>query len=233
MRTGVLKIGGASVFSSPTASDPLHQLIRKIQTDSSRRWFVILGGGDTVESMRTLHRLHPQLDSQRMHWRCVDLLRATADAAKELFGFENCLDTPADLAQAILDPNPGCYLVQVSTFYHPDNLSWLPASLRPVENWDTTSDTLAWLLALRLGADELHLLKKPDCSSIQTLEQAARRGLVDPQIETLAKNRPSEWHLDTYLVYHTTEWNHKLLAPTLLCLQENHENKSSNPTPIP
>jgi hypothetical protein len=85
--------------------------------------------------------------------------------------------------------------------------------LRPLENWDTTSDTLAWLLALRLGADELHLLKKPDCSSIHTLEQAARRGLVDPQIETLAKNRPASWHLDTYLVYHTNVWNQKLLAP--------------------
>ena len=212
MRTGVLKIGGASVFSSPSESDPLHHLIRNIRTDNSRRWFVILGGGDTVESMRTLHRLHPQLDSQRMHWRCVDLLRATADAAKELFDFENCLETPTELEQAILDPNPRCYLVQVSTYYHPDILNWIPAPLRPVENWDTTSDTLAWLLALRLGADELHLLKKPDCSSIQTLEQAARRGLVDPQIEALAKNRPADWHLDTYLVYHTTDWNQKLLA---------------------
>ncbi|MCE2783927.1 MAG: hypothetical protein LW699_03505 [Pirellula sp.] len=77
MRTGVLKIGGASVFSSPTASDPLHQFLLGIRKDNLRRWFVIVGGGDTVESMRTLHRHHPQLDSQRMHWRCVDLLRAT------------------------------------------------------------------------------------------------------------------------------------------------------------
>jgi aspartokinase-like uncharacterized kinase len=212
MRTGVLKIGGASVFSSGTPSDPLRHFIQSIQTDNSRRWFVILGGGDTVESMRTLHRHHPQLDTQRMHWRCVELLRATSDAARELFSFEHFLETPKALAQAILDPTPRCYLVEVSTYYHRETLDWIPIELRPVESWDTTSDTLAWLLALQLRADELHLLKKPDCSSIQTLEQAARIGLVDPQIETLAKNRPVDWQLDTYLVYHTTDWNQKLLA---------------------
>jgi len=211
MRTGVLKIGGASLFSEGIEFDQLRSYVQVIQSDPINRWFVLLGGGDTVESMRTIHRNHPQLDSSRMHWRCVELLRATWDAAAELLQFDRLIETLQDLDVATSKQTPGCYLVEASSFYHPKRLDWVPTRLRPKENWETTSDTLAWLLALRLRADELRLIKKPDCSKVESLDQAARLGLVDPQIATLSRNQPTNWKLDTVMVYHNQNWMTKTL----------------------
>jgi hypothetical protein len=172
---------------------------------------VILGGGETVESMRLLHKYHPHLDPAKMHWRCVELLRGTSDAAAELLGFQQRIWTPLQLDQAIADPKPSCYLVDVSSYYHPTLLNWIPQELLPPENWNTTSDSLAWLLALRIHADELQLIKKPDSSSVQSIEQAAQLGLVDPHIATLSNNQPNHWKLDTFLVYPKNGWNKKQL----------------------
>ncbi|MFM7926412.1 MAG: hypothetical protein ACKO9Q_01765, partial [Pirellula sp.] len=68
------------------------------------------------------------------------------------------------------------------------------------------------LLALRLRADELQLIKKPDCREVSTIEQAACLGIVDPQFAILAKKQPQNWKLDTLVVYHTDGWKTKLLA---------------------
>lgn len=212
-RLGAVKIGGASLFSSGTEFERIRQYLLVLQRDPDSRWFVIFGGGDTVESMRTLHRNHPELDTQKMHWRCVDLLRATNDVAAELLDFTHRINNAEQLDAALADFTPRCYLVEVSSFYRPDLLSDLPLEHIPNENWDTTSDALAWLLALRLKANELQLIKKPDCSEIQSLEQAAELGVVDPQITQLARCQPSDWNPDTYLVYPgENRWNRKLLA---------------------
>jgi aspartokinase-like uncharacterized kinase len=211
-RTCVVKIGGASVFSNRSDVHHLREYLDQLDADSSSRYFMIVGGGETVESMRTLHRTHPQLDPRRMHWRCVDLLSATCDAAAELLGLKNRIASSKDFDAANESPSQGCYLVDVRSFYQQENLGWIPQPLVPTEDWETTSDTLAWLLALRLAADELQLIKKPDCSSVDSLEQAVSSGLVDPQMMMLSRNQPHDWKLETVLVYHTHCWNRKSLS---------------------
>jgi aspartokinase-like uncharacterized kinase len=90
--------------------------------------------------------------------------------------------------------------------------------LLPKESWDTTSDTLAWLLAFRAQADEIQLIKKPDCSEIHTLEQASAMGIIDPQLPMLSLNHPPDWKLEINLVYHKGGWRKRniLLTPTAL-----------------
>jgi aspartokinase-like uncharacterized kinase len=211
-RIVVVKIGGASLFSTGIEFDRLVNYVESLKTDQANRHFIILGGGDTVESMRTLHRNHPHLDLTKMHWRCVELLQGTCDVAAELLGLEHRLVTTDQLDDAMRDPTARSYLVDVTSFYQKDSIGWIPPDLVPAENWDTTSDTLAWLLALRLRADELQLIKKPDCQEVSSIEQAACLGIVDPQFAILAKKQPQNWKLDTLVVYHTVGWKTKLLA---------------------
>lgn len=211
-RIVVVKIGGASLFSTGIEFDRLVDYVEILKTDETSRYFIILGGGDTIESMRTLHRNHPYLDLSKMHWRCVELLQGTCDVAAELLDLEHRLATTDQLDKAFSDPTARSYLVDVTSFYKKDSLGWIPPDLVPAENWETTSDTLAWLLALRLRADELQLIKKPDCRDVSSIEQAACFGIVDPQFAILAKKQPQNWKLDTLVVYHTDGWKTKLLA---------------------
>jgi hypothetical protein len=116
--------------------------------------------------------------------------------------------------------------VDVSSFYNPGCIDWVPKGLVPAENWDTTSDTLAWLLALRIQASQLQLIKKPDCSKVQTIEQAAQLGIVDSQLAILSKKQPQDWKLDTLVVYHTNGWRKQLL--TIDPFSENSANEQEN-----
>ena len=201
-RVIVVKIGGASLFSNEREFAALRDYIRFLKEDPENLWLLVVGGGETVESMRILHRHHPKLSSKRMHWRCVELLRSTNDAAAELLELPWRVESSLQLDQITLHRKPACYLVDVPSFYHPDELSWIPQNLLPAENWDTTSDTLAWLLALKVQADELQLIKKPDCAEIHTIQQAVSLGMIDPQVLTLSQNQPSHWKLEFNLLYH-------------------------------
>jgi aspartokinase-like uncharacterized kinase len=222
----VVKIGGASLFSAGAEFAQVHSFVENLKRDRTTRYFITLGGGDTVESMRTLHRNHPQLDMRKMHWRCVELLEGTSDVAAELLDLEVRIKSTDQLEHAIINPTPGCYLVDVSSFYNPGCIDWVPKGLVPAENWDTTSDTLAWLLALRIKASQLQLMKKPDCSKVQTIEQAAQLGIVDSQLAILSKKQPQDWKLDTLVVYHTNGWRKQLL--TIDPFSENSANEQEN-----
>jgi aspartokinase-like uncharacterized kinase len=205
----VVKVGGASLFSSGSEFSELRQYVRSLQELPNTLSLLIVGGGETVESMRILHRYHPELDPKRMHWRCVRLLESTSDAAAELLQLQRLNTTPFCLDQIANKLSQGCYLVDVGSFYHRDSLDWIPSPLVPAETWDTTSDTLAWLLAFRVQAHELQWIKKPDCSEIESVEQATSLGVLDPQLLLLLQNQPSDWKLQLNLVYHSAGWQKK------------------------
>jgi aspartokinase-like uncharacterized kinase len=77
----VLKLGG-SLLTQP---DWYVRLRDWILQQPSGRYFMIVGGGEAVEAMRELDRIHA-LDQEAMHWRCVDLLDASFEIAAELLG---------------------------------------------------------------------------------------------------------------------------------------------------
>ena len=191
MQTRVLKIGGATLFAPHEEFSRLVTHLRVEHLSGAYRSFCIVGGGDTVESMRTLQSHYPNLDAPTMHWRCVRLLDATWEVASELIEFCTPIETADALQHALSDPSPKSYLVNVNAYYTPADVSCKSAAaghgkvLIPQESWNTTTDALAWWLAYRIGAEQVVIVKKMNCESIENLAQAAQDGVVDSEIARL------------------------------------------------
>lgn len=187
MQTRVLKIGGASLFAPSEEFTRLLAHLKREHSLAIDRTFIIVGGGDTVESMRTLHASFPNLNPQSMHWRCVRLLEATWEVATELIEFGLPLQKDYELNQALSNPTPNTYIVNVNAYYSP-SLSLCPnqsehvSPITPEDSWNTTTDALAWWLAYLIDADQVILVKKKPCETIHSLAQAAREGIVDSEI---------------------------------------------------
>lgn len=178
----VVKIGGASLFGGVPFLEPIRSIVRPAP---EQRLFVLLGGGETVESMRSLHAQFPQLDVEQMHWRCVRLLDATWEIGCELF--QNAIGVPTweELLQASDGPTESVYIVRTSAFYSPQSLHQIPPALRPNHNWDTTTDVLSWILARLIGASELRITKRCPIDPEMPIHEAARLGMIDPELARL------------------------------------------------
>jgi hypothetical protein len=186
----VIKVGGASLFGGPRL---VEQIRKAITPESNQRVFVIFGGGDTIESMRSLHTLYPHLDSVAMHWRCIRLLDATWEVACELFRDGLPTETWDNVQRATDGPFGRFHLVRVSAFYSRESLSQIPSTIQPSQDWSTTSDVLSWLLAMRIGAAELRIAKRCFIDSSICIHDAAAAGMIDPELARLsAKCLPSE-----------------------------------------
>jgi aspartokinase-like uncharacterized kinase len=183
----VLKIGGSTLFHGPVRT-----LRSAIHASVTERTYVVIGGGETVESMRLLHSVYPHLSEQDMHWRCVELLDATWQVACELMPECEPLESWDEIQASRSEPGGRTYLVRVRGFYDrgiEDDPSvesnWIPAV-----GWKTTTDALAWLLAKRIGASRLRIAKQCPCDTIQTIHDAASEGIVDVEISRLVAYDP-------------------------------------------
>lgn len=183
----VVKIGGASLFGG---SGFLESMRAIVQSEPGRRIFVLLGGGETVESMRSLHARFPQLDPEQMHWRCVRLLDATWEIGCELFpGAIGIAEWDELMSQAVHGPLEAIYLVRVSAFYSSQALHRIPREFQPVHDWDTTTDALSWVLAKLIGASELRIAKRCDVGPDTAISEAARSGMIDTELERLVTSQ--------------------------------------------
>jgi 5-(aminomethyl)-3-furanmethanol phosphate kinase len=183
----VLKLGGATLFSD----NGIVPLLRDFASQPNvQACFVIVGGGDTIESMRRLHTLYPALDDEAMHWRCVQLLDATWEIARELAPDCHAIESMGDLLRASEAGMPGMHLVRVGAYYHPEQLAHFPTHWLPRPGWQTTTDVLSWLLAKRIKADRLWLVKQCDCESVTSLHEARQRGIIDSELERLGSIDP-------------------------------------------
>lgn len=221
MQTRVLKIGGASLFAPSKEFARLLDLLQREHSLAIDRTFIIVGGGDTVESMRTLQTSFPTLDPQAMHWRCVRLLEATWEVATELIEFGQPLHKEIELHQALSNPNPNTYIVNVNAYYTP-SLSALQSNskdfiaITPENSWNTTTDALAWWLAYLIDADQVILVKKKPCEAIHSLAQAAREGVVDSEIARMHE-AARHIHNSTYrlpsiqFLFENPDWKYHIL----------------------
>jgi 5-(aminomethyl)-3-furanmethanol phosphate kinase len=184
----VLKLGGASLFASEGFGTELQSLLFEFRHD---RVYLMVGGGDLIESMRTLHRLHPDLDQEEMHWRCIDLLDSTWDIAQRLFPVPQTVRDSKELARFTAGgPSPSTAWIRVLSFYSAALGSSIPSTWLPRANWDTTTDAIAWLLGMIVDADRVVLLKRCPCDSNWSLSQAAELGIVDKEVARLAHENP-------------------------------------------
>lgn len=186
----VIKIGGASLFGGSPLLDPIRKLITPREHE---RIFVLLGGGETVESMRTLHAHFPQLDAETMHWRCVRLLDSTWEIGCELFPHARRAGTWDELSRSARGPLATTYFVRASAFYSPDSLHRVPAEWLPIHDWDTTTDAISWVLAKLVDAAELRIAKRCSVDPLLSIRQAAASGMIDPELARLVATRePNE-----------------------------------------
>lgn len=187
MHSVVVKIGGSILFSP----NSLDRLIENISDQyPNRSLFVIVGGGELVEAIRTLHRFRPELNGERLHWKCVELLDTTWEIACTSVPNAVPILTPSELNAASVNPMPAIYLVRVGCFYTEAIHATLGEEVRPALNWNTTTDALAWLLAYTIGSEQLVLVKSCEVQQNISLSQAASVGIVDSEITNLTGRRP-------------------------------------------
>lgn len=161
----VIKVGG-SLLEWPGLPDRLGDLLR----EQSRPVVLIVGGGRAADLVRDLDRRHG-LGEERSHALALHALDLTAHLLAALVpGLDvvqdiNALDSVWGVGRIpILSPR---------LFLDEDRLDSLPHS------WAVTSDSIAARVAVRLGAQELLLLKSAPLPPGTVRDEAARLGLVD------------------------------------------------------
>lgn len=186
MNTLVVKLGGSILFSQ----GGLQRFSRWWESRPETACAMIVGGGETVESMRILNR-HEAFDQEAMHWRCIRLMDATLECVSEKFPefpvvshstqftslqneMENWLKGkgPSKTTKQI-------WLVRVGAFHHPDARDGLP------RGWSVTSDSLAWVLAKKLSIARICLLKSCTVPSTASMMELASLGVVDEYFPSL------------------------------------------------
>ena len=180
----VLKIGG-SLLKSP---DLCSRLSSCQLEDTPADTLAIVGGGDIINAVREIDQV-AELDAAKVHWICVDLLTQTFNLMKQRVKWPVIETTEQLLRWMDGPPEPSSTtLVRVDTFYRPqafttsqvDHQARLAKS--PVflpENWQTTTDSIAALLAQTIDATELMLLKSCKIPQKVTLNELAEQGVVD------------------------------------------------------
>lgn len=184
MKRRVLKLGG-SLLDIP---DLDHRLQRWLRQDPAQVNLIVVGGGEIVEAVRAMDRIHA-LDHAFVHWLCVDLLSHTMHLAIRVLTGVEAIRSETQLQEIIecLPTPPVTACVDVRTFYRRGLSNFgLP------ENWNTTSDSIAAALALLVDADELVLLKSRRTSDPDPNYEAwADGGLVDLAFPMLANRLKS------------------------------------------
>lgn len=181
MSTTVVKIGG-SLLTQPELPLRLSDWLT-----NRERAAVVVGGGEMIEAVRRWDAIHP-LDPVRTHWRCVRMLRHTAELVAEWLPTATVIETRQQFETYRLEQPAGIHVVPPDTFYHPDTEDRLPC------DWTTTSDSIAGLLTRKLQARRLALWKSCPLPAGLDLATATARGIVDPVLaEVIDDSVLIEW----------------------------------------
>lgn len=176
----VVKIGGSLLLRT----DLKPRLEKWLGEQGLADTFAIVGGGQLIDAVRRLDGLYPA-DPAETHWRCIDLLELTWTAAGRGLGWpavSNATQLQAALAQGA--PRGVPLLVAIQAFYGRHDCDGAPL------DWRTTSDTLAAILALRIAAAELVILKSCPIPEGDSLYQLATAGIVDSALPEVAAPIP-------------------------------------------
>jgi len=172
----VVKIGGSLLIRPGLAASlprwlSAHCLERQVN--------LVVGGGSVVDAFRHLDRVH-SIDPVALHWMCVDSLRQTSQFVAALMGDTTLIEAPDAFTEHCQQRPTGRYLIVPNAFYHSASGDHLPC------DWTTTSDSIAALLAIKLGAVRLVLLKSCEISAELDLLAAVHQGIVDPVLMQFA-----------------------------------------------
>jgi aspartokinase-like uncharacterized kinase len=178
----VVKVGGSLLERVDLQAAMMSWLGRQETCET----LIVTGGGRLVDAIRELDTIRPG-DVRQTHWLCVELLDVTVSLMSNWFDWPiltSSKELQHGVAHGFATDRPT--LVAVRSFYHPDH-EGDSLNLRLPCNWQTTTDTIAALLALRTNADELVLLKSCQIDPKLSLQQLADRGIVDEAFPGIAK----------------------------------------------
>lgn len=175
----VVKVGG-SLLARPDLNRVLTQWLDR---QAMAETLVVVGGGGLVDAIRELDANRPG-DPVETHWLCVDLLGMTFRLMSTWFPWPIITTREQlqhGLSRGFSDHSPT--LVAVHSFYRrdqDDENKTLP------QNWQTTSDAIAALLALRVDADELVILKSCEIAPSLRIDELTARGILDEAMPAIA-----------------------------------------------
>lgn len=181
----VIKLGGSVLYSQPSWPGMLERLVALYQPATIS---LLVGGGDIVEGVRSLHKVYPSLDQTSLHWHCINLLDATCEIAAQLFPVDGVVHDDEDFGKWAGESHQLTRWVKAKSFYSPTNLEDTIPQLRLATDWRTTTDALAILLGIKWHASHVLLLKSCNVNPDWSLEQAAELGVIDSESPRLANH---------------------------------------------
>lgn len=173
----VLKVGG-SLLGWPDLPGRLRMYLRTLE---GRAPVLVVGGGGAADFVRELDSVHG-IGDKRSHALALRALDLTAHALAAVVDGLEVVDRPEGLAAS---QARGAIPV-LSPLTLLDELDRGSADALP-ECWDVTTDSIAARAAVRLGADELRLLKSTGLGGVVRRYDAVAAGLVDPFFPTAAR----------------------------------------------
>jgi len=180
----IVKVGG-SLFDWPELPGRLTAYLEaRHLTDNNERAVLIAGGGAGVDWIRRLDQIHG-LGNVAADKLAVYALDLTAVILAALLPGSTTIDRlemlePAGETRAITIMAPRSVLGEIECV----GAAPLPAT------WDVTTDTIAARIAVHLEARTLVLLKSAPLLDCATRHDAARLGLVDPMLPSVARLIP-------------------------------------------
>lgn len=180
----VVKIGGSLLLRPDLGTAIENWLERRLERRLSdpgpeMQVNLVVGGGAIIDAIRQLDAIH-SLDRVSLHWQCIAALRQTSEIVAGLI--PNCvvIDSRKSFdAHRRSTATASRFVIIPDTFYHRASGDCLPC------DWTTTSDSVAALLAKKIGADQLVLLKSCNIPAGIALREAARRDIIDPVLPTI------------------------------------------------
>jgi aspartokinase-like uncharacterized kinase len=190
VRVSVVKVGGSLLTWADLPEQLRAWLENENKSHPTTHFVLIAGGGQWVETIRSIDAQHPLGDDQA-HWICVALMDVTAGLVSAMLPELCVIDSWEELQRRLAEPGvtllrPGEFVATVEPTIHGTRL---PA------DWSVTSDAIAGRLAVALGADSLALLKSApppaDPTAGNWLARLADAGYIDRFLPNLAAELPA------------------------------------------
>jgi aspartokinase-like uncharacterized kinase len=170
----VAKVGG-SLFDWPEFPGRLRAWL-DLQISEGFSPVLVAGGGTFADAVRDLDRIHG-LGDIASHDLAIRAMDVTAHALAAMVPALVVVDGLGGAEEG----GERVPVVAVHRWlFSPGEMDSLPAS------WEVTSDSIAALLAIRLGAQRLVLVKSVPLPSGMRIERAPMEGLIDRHFPTLA-----------------------------------------------
>lgn len=181
----VIKVGGSLFDWSelPEQIDSFLTWVRSRLDANQPQVLLVPGGGQFVDSISYFQDVH-RFSDLRAHHLAIEAMNLSASLLQRILPHSSLISDFEELEEVwtegdipILEP-----------------ASWLENSPEDAEclpqDWSSSSDSIAALVAIALEADALILLKSRPWSDQLGWEEAANQGVVDSFFPSLAKNLP-------------------------------------------